>query len=111
MCGGFNAYRSLQMKKWLRAWTAVLVVVSAGSLLAHHSLANFDTTRAVRVKGTIVTFHPINPHSFIFLDQQGTDGATRRWAVEGPSLFQLNRRGFSNDVLKTGDRRSVRIPA
>ena len=92
------------MKKMTTGWLAVLVaLVSAGSLLAHHSLTNYDTTKAVRVKGTIVQFQQINPHSFIFLDQKGTDGQTHRWAVEGPSILQLNRSGFAKDVLKPGD--------
>src|SRR5437762_10628621 len=92
------------MKKMTTGWLAVLVaLVSAGSLLAHHSLTNYDTTKAVRVKGTIVQFHQMNPHSFIFLDQKGTDGQTQRWAVEGPSIRQLNRSGFAKDVLKPGD--------
>ena len=78
-------------------------LVSASSLLAHHSLTNYDTTKAVRVKGTIVRFHQINPHSFIFLDQQGADGQNHRWAIEGPSILQLNRSGFAKDVLKPGD--------
>ena len=81
----------------------LVAVVPAGSLLAHHSLANFDTTTAVRVKGTVVEFRQINPHSFIFLNQTDTDGVTRRWAVEGPSLLQLTRKGLASDVLKPGD--------
>jgi hypothetical protein len=92
------------MKNMTTGWLAVLVaLVSAGSLLAHHSLTNYDTTKAVRVKGTIVQFHQINPHSFIFLDEKDTDGRTHRWAVEGPSILQLNRSGFAKDVLKPGD--------
>lgn len=92
------------MKKMATGWLAVLaVLVSAGSLLAHHSLGNYDTTKAVRVKGTVTQFHQINPHSFIFLDQKDTDGQTRRWAVEGPGVRQLNRSGFAKDVLKAGD--------
>jgi hypothetical protein len=88
----------------MTAWVAALVaVVSAGSLQAHHSLANFDTTKAVRVKGRVVTFQAINPHSFIFADETGADGQTRRWAIEGPSLLQLNRRGVAKDVVKPGD--------
>src|SRR5262249_49155081 len=95
--------RRFHMKKITTGWLAVVVaLVSAGSLLAHHSLANFDTTKAVRVKGTIFQFHQINPHSFLFLDEKGTDGQTHRWAVEGPSLLQLNRTGFAKDVLKPG---------
>jgi hypothetical protein len=92
------------MKEMTTGWLAVLVaLVSASSLLAHHSLASYDTTKAVRVKGTIVEFHRINPHSIIFLDQQGADGQTHRWAIEGPSVLQLNRSGFAKDVLKPGD--------
>lgn len=92
------------MKKMTARWLAVMAaLVSAGSLPAHHSLTNFDTTKAVRVKGTIVQFQQINPHSFMFLDEKSTDGQTRRWAVEGPSVLQLNRKGFAKDVLKPGD--------
>jgi len=78
-------------------------LVSAGSLLAHHSLGNFDTTKAVRVKGTIVQFNLINPHSFLFLEEKVADAYPRRWAVEGPSVVQLTRSGFAKDALKVGD--------
>jgi hypothetical protein len=36
-------------------------------------------------------------------EQKGTDGAIRRWAVEGPSGLQLNRKSFPKDGLKSGD--------
>jgi DNA/RNA endonuclease YhcR with UshA esterase domain len=92
------------MKKMTTGWLAVLVaLVSAGSLQAHHSLTNYDTTKAVRVKGTIVQFHQINPHSIIYLEEKSTDGQTHRWAVEGPSVVQLKRTGFAKDGLKPGD--------
>ena len=89
------------MKKMM---TVVLVaLVPAGSLLAHHSLANYDTTKAVRVKGTVTEFREINPHSFIFLNETDTNGVTRRWAVEGPSILQLKRTGFASHAPKPGD--------
>ena len=92
------------MNKMKTGLSAVLVtLVSAGSLLAHDSLGNYDTTKAVHVKGTVVQFHQINPHSIIYLEEKSTDGQTRRWAVEGPSLLQLSRSGFAKDVLKFGD--------
>ena len=92
------------MKGMLAAGITILAAfVSTGTLLAHHSLANFDTTKAVRVKGTVVQFQPINPHSYIFVEEMATDGPSRRWAVEGPSLIQLTRKGFARDVLKRGD--------
>jgi hypothetical protein len=91
------------MTRMTTGWLAVLLaLLSAGSLFAHHSLANFDTSKAVRVKGTIVQFHQINPHSFIYLEEKTAEGQIRRWAVEGPSVLQIRRRGFSVDVLKPG---------
>ena len=91
------------MGKRTTGWLGVVLALgSADSMLAHHSLANYDTAKAVRVKGTIVEFHPINPHSFLFLDETGADGQTRHWAVEGPSIVQLKRTNFATDVLKPG---------
>jgi len=93
------------MKNRLTTSTLAILVVcaSTASLLAHHSLANFDTTKAVRVKGTVVQFQRINPHSYVFVDQKSEDGQTRRWAIEGPSILQLDRKGFGKDGLKPGD--------
>src|SRR5687768_1845075 len=91
------------MKKMVGLLAALLSLVSAGSLLAHHSLANFDTTTPVRVKGTVVQVHLINPHSFIYVEEKGADGRVRRWAAEGPGLRQATRAGFTKDTLKVGD--------
>ena len=60
------------MKKTMAAWMAVvLMIVSASSLAAHHSLSQFDTTTAVRVKGTIVLVERVNPHTILFVDRKG----------------------------------------
>lgn len=94
------------MKKMIAgsiAAIALLAFFPAGSLVAHHSLAQFDTTTAVKVKGTIVLVQRVNPHSFIFLDQTGKDGKRERWAIEGPGILQLTRMGIETDTLKVGD--------
>ena len=90
-------------RRRLAVYTLVLAVASTGSLTAHHSLANHDTATPVRVKGTVVQFERINPHSFIFLEETDASGTRRRWAVEGPSALQLARRSVAPDILKSGD--------
>ena len=90
-------------KMTIRFLALLLATGAADSAGAHHSLANFDTTQAVRVKGTVVEFHQINPHSLIFMDEKTADGKTRRWAIEGPAVRQLVRSGFAKDALKAGD--------
>src|SRR5688572_8935003 len=91
------------MKTTIAVLAVLVSLVSAGSLLAHHSLANFDTTTPVRVKGTVVQVHLINPHSFIYVEERTADGKVRRWAAEGPGLLQAARTGFTKDTLHIGD--------
>ena len=91
------------MKKLLAGWLIVVAALVSGEpIAAHHSLANFDTTTPIRLKGTIVRFHEINPHSFLYIEVTGEDGQVRRWAVEGPPIRQIGRMGFAKDALKPG---------
>lgn len=91
------------MRRHAASLAILVAFISTASVQAHHSLARFDTTKAVRVKGTILAFHRINPHSFIILEEKNPDGTTRRWAAEGPSNLQLSRKNFPKDGLKPGD--------
>jgi Family of unknown function (DUF6152) len=75
----------------------------SGSLAGHHAESEFDGTRSVTVKGTIVLFERVNPHTFIFVDEKGKNGEMHRWAIAGPGIVQLTRMGIAKDALKTGD--------
>ena len=70
---------------------------------AHHSLASFDVSAPLWIKGTVVRFERVNPHSLIFMDEKMPDGQVRRWAVDGPSTPQLERKGVDQDFLKADD--------
>src|SRR3954469_1669592 len=86
--------------------SALLVSASAlfsASSFGHHSLASFDVSAPLWVKGTVVRFERVNPHSVIFLDEKTADGRVRRWAVDGPSTAQLERQGLGSDFLKPGE--------
>jgi len=92
------------MKKIMATWTALVLLASAGSVLAHHSLSQFDTHTPITVKGVVVRFERVNPHSWIFVDEKLQNGQTRRWAVEGPAIHQLSRMGFAgNDLFQIGE--------
>ena len=92
------------MKTTVAGWLVVLAgLVLTGSALAHHSIANFDTTKAIRAKGKVLRFHKINPHSFLYVEETTADGKSQRWAAEGHGVLQLDRRGIAADFLKPGD--------
>ena len=91
-----------------RRFLSGTVLVSASCLfgsssLAHHSLASFDVSSPLWIKGTVVQFERVNPHSLIFVDEKMPDGQVRRWAVDGPSVVQLERKGLAQEFLAAGE--------
>jgi hypothetical protein len=82
---------------------SIVMFISGSSLVAHHSIAQYDTTKAVRVKGKVVLLQRMNPHAIVFVDQKASDGTVQRWAVEGPGLNALRRRGLDREFVKVGD--------
>ncbi|HVS24269.1 MAG TPA: DUF6152 family protein [Gammaproteobacteria bacterium] len=95
---------------------AIVALACAGAAQAHHSGSMYDPT-PVWVKGTVVRFEGINPHTITTLEERSEDGQVRRWAVEGPpqsaldrrrvvegpDQFLLDRGGSDEDVPKVGD--------
>lgn len=72
---------------------------------AHHSFAVFfDETRQIRIEGTVASFRFTNPHATIVLNVRGEDGRAQEWRVETNAPVVLQRRGWTRDSLKAGDR-------
>jgi hypothetical protein len=70
---------------------------------AHHAFAaEFDATRPLLLKGTVVKWELVNPHSWIHLDVKNADGSVTRWMVEGGSPNSLFRLGFTRESLPKG---------
>ena len=80
-----------------KTWATFLLAVTP--LLAHHSTAAFDMTRASTVSGVVTKFTWANPHSYIDLDVNG-----EHWRLEVEALNLLRRYGWTKDSLKLGDK-------
>ena len=81
---------------------AIVAILWQGTVSAHHSLAQFDTTTPMWLKGTVIRFDRISPHARIQLEQT-KDGQTQRWSVDGPAPNSFGRMGIYDDFLKVGD--------
>ena len=86
-----------------------IVLATAGMLLsalplrAHHAFAaEFDSSKPVKLQGTIVKIDMVNPHSWIYIDVKNPDGTTTQWMVEGGSPNALVRHGFTKASLPKG---------
>jgi hypothetical protein len=83
----------------------MLLMVSAVSLSAHHTVAAmFDMTTHVTLTGTLTEVEWRNPHVFLHLDTRSDDGSIVGWTVETLNERGLSRLGMNRDSLKAGER-------
>lgn len=81
------------------------VLIVAPSLWAHHGLAAFDTTKTVKMDGTITGIEWINPHAFIYADIKDSTGKVVNWKLELGSIGMLTKYGgWTEKTVKRGDR-------
>ena len=84
----------------------IAVVVLAGaarSVFGHHAFAaEFDSTKPIKLRGTVTKMEWIKPHTWIHMDVKTPNGKIERWMIEGGPPNALYRRGFTRDSLPTG---------
>lgn len=80
-----------------------MLMAFSATALAHHSFAVFDSSKTIRVQGTIADFQWVNPHCWLDLLVRQPDGSVQKWGFEGGPPLMMRRQGISRDTFKTGD--------
>ena len=83
---------------------AVLILMAiAAPAVAHHSeAAEYDSTKPVKVTGTITKVEWQNPHVWFYVEVKDDSGNITTWGFSGAPPGALMRRGITKDVLKLG---------
>ena len=85
-------------------WLSVMAFAIASlPVFAHHGTAAFDTTKSVKIKGTVTDFQFTNPHVLLFFECKNEKGETEQWQGELTAPNKLIRAGWSKHTLKPGD--------
>jgi len=83
------------------ACTGLLLAV--GQARAHHAFAaEFDVTKPVTLKGSLVKWEMVNPHSWFHVAVKEPDGTVTEWLIEGGSPNQLIRMGVTKNTVPVG---------
>jgi hypothetical protein len=82
----------------------IVTLLCAAPAYAHHSqAAQYDTTKEVKIEGTLVQFQFRNPHTFIQIEAPDETGTLVRWSIEWGGVGQLSGQGVTRTTLKYGD--------
>ena len=78
--------------------TAILILVPMNffnSAFAHHAFAaEFDKEKPVHLKGMVTEMKWSNPHAWIYVDDENSNGEVVNWAFETVAANVLFRRGW-----------------
>ena len=93
----------------MRTKPGLLAIVFGGTLIAatsgwaHHAFsAEFDIDKPLELRGTLVKWEMINPHSWFHLDVTEADGEVVTWLIEGGSPNELIRQGVTMNTVPFG---------
>jgi hypothetical protein len=79
------------------------LLVGVAQLQAHHAFAaEFDVNRPLTLKGTLIKWEMVNPHSWFHIGVKDKDGKVTTWMVEGGSPNQLIRTGVTKNTVPVG---------
>ena len=90
--------------------------MTAGSLLAHHSLAGvYDMKKDIELSGAVESVKFVNPHGSLTVAVNNPDGSTTNWVLTLGSATALAQRGIGKtgpNALHNGDQIKVKfVPA
>ena len=90
--------------------------MTAGSLLAHHSLAGvYDMKKDMELSGAVESVKFVNPHGSLTVAVTNPDGSTTNWVLTLGSATALAQRGIGKtgpNALHTGDKITLKfLPA
>jgi hypothetical protein len=95
------------MRSFLLAGIAFVTLSASMPAPAHHSTANFDTTKSTTLAGTVTYFAFTNPHSYFDMDVPDKKGALHHYKIFTVAKVVMTRNGWVIGDLKAGDKVTV----
>jgi hypothetical protein len=81
---------------------AVVAVVLAAPVSAHHGFGRFDPTKDVTLEGTLTGVDFVNPHAYLYFDATLPEGKVQPMRCEMRAATVLRRSGWSEQMFVPG---------
>jgi hypothetical protein len=76
----------------------------AGAVHAHHSFAQFDSTRFVLIEGRVTDWSFASPHAWLHVEAPDEKGVLQKWSFEGGAPIRLARQNVTGNTYRNGEK-------
>jgi len=84
----------------VRTACAMLVLSGLSEAVAHHSVTGqYDPEQRVSLTGVITKVDWINPHTYLYLEQESEDGTTTTWRLESAPTAMMRKARLTPALL------------
>jgi hypothetical protein len=98
----------MNLKRLRAILVLALLIAIVSSAFAHHGSAAY-MDKALTLKGTVMEWKWVNPHSFLKFDVKGENGEVMHWTGEWNAPAALVNFGITAKSFKQGDQVTVII--
>jgi hypothetical protein len=89
--------------RYVFAAAVIVLPLQTVSIQGHHAFsAEYTESKPLQLRGTLVKWEMINPHSWFHIDVKRADGKVESWMIEGGSPNQLIRLGVTKRSIQIG---------
>jgi hypothetical protein len=86
----------------------IVLLLAAAPTFAHHSFSmEFDSRQQVTLRGVVTKVEWRNPHTYLYVDVNNSEGKLIHWTFETAGPAGLARAGWHRDSVKVGDQVTV----
>ena len=87
--------------KSIFAIAVIAAIIAAIPVYAHHSFSSeYDNAKRLTLKGKMIQFEFVNPHSWIHVEVTNPDGSKTLWKGETPPANVLYRNGWTKPMVE-----------
>ncbi len=98
----------MNIRLLLRIFIGLSLTLPLSPLYAHHGMLGYDTGRLLELKGTVVGFELLDPHSLLYIDVE-EDGKLVSWTIEGGKANGIVNAGLSAGILTSNESANARM--
>jgi hypothetical protein len=97
------------MRNAVLSVAAMVLLVTASPLMAHHSAAAFDVQHPIMLTGTVTEWYWANPHCLLQFNVTDKSGTVAHWVAETSNPRDMTNQGWTRTSLKQGDQITVAV--